>query len=346
MKVTTARIILLFALAVLAGCGGGDDKTTNTNTYAQPDSAICDASLIVSDGLLCAIQPSRLDGNSRDFYSNATTADFIGGFGYHAIAFPNTGVDIKGINIHLSGSYDRAYNQVSGKFGSSLFLNESLGAGYINIQLAYNNRFSISVDECVTDGAYSIVDNCAGGVREEKITGDDVSIVTDTPAADSIEYRLIKLVEFFENEGVVFAVDVVSNGAINWHLLRVSGHSQGATHALYLSKYFSASHACLLAGGYDVPDATPVIPPENMADWILDDSVQFDTNKITALFSTDDVFNDSFISVANYIGLVDGNHYETFSNPPYFTDSGTPIRGHGAVVFDPRFSQLRIDACF
>ena len=347
MKLYITNTILFCSSILLSACGSEDSSiASTTDTYQQPDNIICDANSIVSNGLLCAIQPSRLDSASRDVYGNTTTGDSLLGFGYHVVAFPNTGTEIKGINIHLTGSYGRPYNQFSDKFGSSLFLNESLGAGYINIQLAYNNRFSINFDECGGDAANFNVDNCSGDVRKEKIIGEDVSIKTDTPVADSIEFRLLKLVEHLKSEGIVFPLEIVTNGVINWNLLRVSGHSQGATHALYLSKYFSANHACLLAGGYDVADTVPTVPPENIADWLLDNSVQIDISKVTALVSTDDDSYAAFIRAYNHLGLVKGVHYEEFSDAPYANESGTSITGHGATALDPRFNNLRVEACF
>lgn len=347
MKLYITSIMLFCGSLLLSACGGGDSSNPPAiYIYQQPDITLCDANSTVSNGLLCAIRPSRLDAASRDVYSSANTGDFLLGFGYHVVAFPKTGTEIKGINIHLTGSYGRPYNQFSDKFDTSLFLNESLGEGYINIQLAYNNRFAINFDECGGTAANFNVDNCSGDVREEKITGEDVSIQTDTPVADSIEFRLVKLVEYFQNEGFDFPLEIATNSIINWDLLRVSGHSQGATHALYLSKYFSAKHACLLAGGYDVADTTPSIPPENIADWLLDTSAQIDINKVTALVSTDDDSYDAFIRAYDYLGLVKGVHYEEFSGAPYANKSGTNITGHGATALDPRFGNLRITACF
>jgi len=338
--------------ASLSACGSGGGEAVNgpapppTYQYLQPDAAICDMSLATAAGLLCAISPSRLDAGSRDFFGTGSTADFVLGFGFHTIAFPPTGTEINGIYIHLTGSYGRPYNQFSDVYGSASFLQEAMSTGYIAIQLAYNNRFSINIDECGGDIAKLSIDNCSGDVRVEKILGVDVSTVTDTPLADSIEFRLLALANYLDAEGFAFPFDIVSNDLVNWQSLRVGGHSQGATHALYLAKYFFASHACLLAGGFDIADAVPAIPPENVADWILDDSVTLDLARIRAVLSVDDTAYDAFIRAYDVLGMVRDTHYVEVSGAPYSDADGATISGHSAALNDPRYADLRIAACF
>jgi hypothetical protein len=333
----------------MSACGGSSGSSSPSPAvyaYQQPDASICDSSVTVPGGLLCAIKPSRLDMNTRDFYGSGSAGDPILGFGYHALAFPATGTDIQGVYVHFTGSYGRPYNPLSSTYGNAPFLEEALSAGYITIQLAYDNRFSINIDECNGDSATLNIDNCSGDARMEKIVGSDVSSVVDTPLADSIEFRLTALAEYLRVEGFSFPFAVVSNNIVNWSSLRVGGHSQGATHALYLAKYFSASHACMFAGGFDIADTFPQVPPENLADWILDDSVTLDLARIRAVVSTDDSTYDSMMRSYDYLGLVRDTHYREVSGAPYSDASGTSINGHGAVLQDPRYAAQRIEACF
>jgi len=341
---------LVAAAALVSACGGSSD-TSNTEppagfVYQQPSASTCDASAAVTGGLLCAIRPSRLDANSRDVYGSASPADLIFGFGYHAIAFPPTGTDIQGVYVHLTGSYGRPYNPLSDVFGSASFLQEALSTGYITIQLAYDNRFSINLDECGGDPGKLSIDNCSGDARMEKIVGTDVSSVVDTPIEDSIEFRLLAIAAYLQTTGFEFPFEITASDAVNWPALRVGGHSQGATHALYLAKYFFAGHACLLAGGYDIADAVPAIPAENMADWLLDNSVTLDLDGIRAVVSVDDGSYDNFIRAYDELGLIGGIHFEEISGAPYSDASGAPIGGHGAVLNDPRYADLRREACF
>jgi hypothetical protein len=196
--------LLITVIFLLAACGssgsGGNTNTPNPGfVYQQPAAAICDTSVTVANGLLCAIQPSRLDANTRDVFGGGSSADFILGFGYHIVGFPPTGTNIKGVYVHFTGSYGRPYNQFSDVYGNAPFLDEALSTGYIVIQLAYHNRYSINFDECGGDIATLAIDNCSGDARMEKITGADVSSVVDTPIADSIEFRLATLVDYLQS---------------------------------------------------------------------------------------------------------------------------------------------------
>ena len=314
--------------------------------YTQPAMDFCAATEVAGTGRLCAIKPSQLDPEARDIYASDSLADRRLGFGYHAVAFPPDGSEIMGVYVHLTGSYGRPYNQDSGAFASRLLLREALEAGYITIQLAYNNRFAVNLDECGGSPAMLTVDNCAGNVRAEKITGEDLSEATETPQADAIESRLIRLLAYLQEQGVEFPYTLYSDERIYWERLRVGGHSQGATHALYLGKYFGAARVCMLAGGYDVADSVPSFPAERIADWLLDTSVPLDIEKVRAVTSVDDGSYNAFVRAYGVLGLEKGKHWMEFDGAPYLDADGNEISGHAAVARDPRFSDLRAQACW
>ena len=80
-------------------------------------------------------------------------------------------------------------------------------AGFITIQIAYHNRYAVnSPSECIGSND---VDNCAGDVRREKITGEDVTTVVDVPVADSITDRMTTLVTYLEAQAFVFPVSIL-----------------------------------------------------------------------------------------------------------------------------------------
>lgn len=324
-----------------------DSDTASQNdgfVYEPPDPSVCDATLTVDKGWLCAIQPSRLDEAARDQYSSDSLADKNLGFGYHVVAFPNSDQSINGVYVHFTGSMGRPYHPNSKSFPSEVLLNEAVAAGYVTVQVAYHNRYLVnSEEECV--GSHS-VDDCAGLVRYEKITGEDVSPVVEVPISDSISQRIKTVVTYLESMGFDFPFEVVSEGAINWSQLRIGGHSQGSGHALYISKYWDSAHSCLLGGPYDVADSEPSIPPENIADWYLDDSANVDITKIRALTSIDDASYEQFVSAYALIGLEEGIHWTSFSAASYSDNEGDDISGHAAAVHDPAFASQRHDACF
>lgn len=323
-----------------SGSGGG----STGYVYRQPDPSACDATLELEHGYLCAIRPSRLDDLARDVFGEATPADKNLGFGYHVIAFPKEETSIEGVYLHFTGSMGRAYHQGSQRFPSQTLLNEAMKAGYISVQVAYHNRYAVnSPEECL--GAKN-VDDCAGRVRYEKITGEDVSSVVKVPSADGIRKRLVDLFSYWEGVGFDFPVAVASDDEIAWKNLRLGGHSQGAGHALYLSKYWNSQHACLLGGPYDVPDTVPSLPPEGIADWYLDDSRAIDRSKLRALVAVDDANYSQFVAAYAVLGLEKELHWQSFSAANYTDSEGKSISGHGAVVHDPAFAEQRFRTCF
>lgn len=314
--------------------------------YAPPDTEFCFTTEINDAGVLCAIKPSTADPGARDEFGSDSLADERLGFGYHAVAFPAEGIPVKGVDVHLTGSYGRPYNQRTGEFANRLLLDEAMEAGWIVIQLAYNNRFSINLDECGKTSRNQSVDNCAGDIRREKITGENFSVVTDTPLADSIEQRLINLSVYLANMGVALPPILTRNGRVDWPRLRVSGHSQGATHALYLGKYFEAAFVCMLAGGYDVPDSEPFFPPELVADWLLEDQTGLDLSRVRALVAVEDDAYEAFVAAYDALELQQDLHWHELNDPPFTDTGGNVVNGHAAVVKDARYAALRYNACW
>jgi len=304
-----------------------------------PDKSLCDASETLADGtLLCAIRPSRLDAAARDRYATGSLV----GFGYHAAVFPPEGREIRGIYIHMVGTFGRPYNQDTGVFASGTFMHEAAQNGFIVLNVAYHNRFLVNgTTEC---GGHPEVDDCAGKVRREKLTGQDLSTVVDVPEADAIIPRLQRLAAYFEEKGFAFPVTVADAGGVNWAALYVGGHSQGAGQALYLAKYFGTAHACMLAGIYDVPDDVPTTG--SIADWIADTGSAVDPNRIRAVTATDDPAYSDFVQTYNLLGLSENVQWKSFYADSYHNEANDTISAHEAAVDDPAYTPLRRRACF
>lgn len=349
------KLFMVISLTATISACGSDDKPNNNNDasqntseetyiYRQLEKQFCHAVLDTTHGYLCAIRPSMLDSSARDIFAAGSAPDENFGFGYHAIAFPAAGTNIKGVYIHFTGSMGRAYDQNNDRFPSTVILDEAMAAGFITIQIAYHNRYSVnSPAEC--QGALD-VDNCAGLVRREKITGEDQTPVVDVPVADSIQQRLIHLINYLQSNGFEFPVPVISNNELQWQNVYLGGHSQGAGHALYITKYWNSAHTCLLGGIIDVPDNVPEFPAELIADWFLDNRVTVDITKVRALLSTDDEFYPEFIRAYDVLKLIEDQHWQSFTAAAYFDQEGNTISGHGAAVHDPAFAAQRNTACF
>lgn len=321
-----------------------DGSSSEDYVYQPPNESICDNVLHVDSGFLCAIRPSKLDAQARDIFSSGSIGDKNLGFGYHVVAFPKPETVVRGVYVHFTGSMGRPYHPVSQNFPSRVLLEEAMTSGFVVLQPAYHNRYSVnSENECVGSNN---VDNCAGLVRLEKILGEDKTSVVDVPLADGITERIRKLNDYFNEEGIELPVSILIEDEVNWSQLRIGGHSQGSGHALYIGKYWGSEHLCLFGGPYDIPDTVPSVPTEMIADWYLDASSSVNTTKIRALLSTDDEHYSNFLIAYDVLGLEEGIHWESFSADSYSDFIGAETTGHGAVVHDPAFAAERYAACF
>jgi hypothetical protein len=344
MRLLLKTQIVLCSIALLGSCTGQRNVTSPTPTppdydYTQPSRTLCDATLDLSNGFLCAIRPSRIDSAAHDQFGSSEDNDGSG-FGYHAIAFPKTSVKPLHVLIYLGGSFGRPYDQSSSEFPTKTFLEESLTSGYIVIQPAYSNHDTINGS--VLCGGHTDVDNCAGLVRLETIRGTDETSIINVPKADSIETRIIKIVDYFSTNGFTFPDQLVSGSAVQWANAAFGGHSQGSGHALYIGKNFGAQSVCIIGGISDVADAVPSVPPENIADWLLDPDFTISKSAFRGFLTQEDFSYSDFTSALTLLGI----GYTDVSSPPYADSDGNSINGHAASIKDPRFAAQRAAACF
>jgi hypothetical protein len=120
--------------------------------------------------------------------------------------------------------------------------------GYNAIAIAYRNYEAV-VPLC----ARSSDDNCTGKVREEILTGIDLSpLVTVTPK-DALEPRLQKLLVYlnatYPSEGWG---EFLKGNDIDWSKVSAAGHSQGAGHVALLAKRHEMDRAVMISGVADV----------------------------------------------------------------------------------------------
>jgi hypothetical protein len=108
--------------------------------------------------------------------------------------------------------------------------------GYHAVALAYINDQSINYDIC-----YGVPDpTCEETARLEIIEGFDYSPLIAVSRANSIENRLIKLLQYLHQEYPAEAWDAFLDGeTIRWELMAFAGHSQGGGHAAMLGKIHS-----------------------------------------------------------------------------------------------------------
>lgn len=103
-------------------------------------------------------------------------------------------------------------------------------------------------------------------IRRERLFGEDAFDQIEVDAANSVLNRLVRVLEHeaANHPGEDWAEYLTDSGGIVWRRVVVAGHSQGAGHALYLSKSYELSGALLLAGPGDF------VKDFGTAPWVFD----------------------------------------------------------------------------
>lgn len=149
---------------------------------------------------------------------------------------------------------------------SQEILNFGPDHGYHTVAIAYPNYDAVAVT-C----AASIDNDCTGKVREEILTGEDISPLVAISSADALEPRLLKLLQHlkdgYPNEGWG---TFLRQGQVDWSLISVAGHSQGAGHVALMAKRHAFARVAIISGVADItatgqpaawlyrPNVTPV----------------------------------------------------------------------------------------
>jgi hypothetical protein len=125
-----------------------------------------------------------------------------------------------------------------------LFQQTAASLGYHSIGLSYENLQSINVELCPATRD----PNCHANARSEVWFGENTHNVLQINPSNSIINRLTKLLLYLsrnfptENWG-----QYLLNNEVNWQLIVLSGHSQGAGHAAYGSKFFNVSRVIMIS---------------------------------------------------------------------------------------------------
>ena len=310
------------------------------------DTVFCEDTLATKSGTLCAVKPSKTDARITDVGETTGKIKFRKtGFGYHAVGIPDDLANAKGIWVHFTGSYGKPYNQNAGTFANSVWLDEVMEAGYVVVQLAYDNQYSVNYDLCgvKTDGYNR--DNCAGEVREIGQTGQGESPYRSTDAFNTIDYRLEKLLAYLENTQGIDLPGTINPTNVDWGTLHLSGHSQGANQAYYIAKNRLVAGACIIAGGFDTGDT--VNPGKiNIADWFLKEGNKTPLSAVRAILATtDDSYQLFLTGLTKAIGLP-SNQIIIVDKKVYTDEAGTEVKGHPGIIKDPSIKAERAEACF
>lgn len=141
--------------------------------------------------------------------------------------------------------------------GVSKIIQEGAARGYHSIGLMYSNGEPINV-LCNSGGNASPV--CFGNAREEIITGIDKTNVVSVDTNNSIDGRLLKLLQYLVLKRPNDGWGQFLNGeSVVWSKVYFGGHSQGSGHAAYQGKLKALGRVSIYSGvsDYHIASATP-----------------------------------------------------------------------------------------
>ncbi|MDF3818265.1 hypothetical protein P3G55_00050 [Leptospira sp. 96542] len=129
-------------------------------------------------------------------------------------------------------------------------LQQGAARGYHVIGLSYPNNDAVN-NICNQGDARSDV-NCFENFRNEVVTGADVSLYVSVDPSNSIEGRILSLLQYLVSTRPAEGWDQYLTGAaVNWPKVYVGGHSQGSGHAAYHGKKRTVSRVSIYSGVSD-----------------------------------------------------------------------------------------------
>ncbi|MGZ3238430.1 MAG: BPSS1187 family protein [Burkholderiaceae bacterium] len=130
-----------------------------------------------------------------------------------------------------------------------LIVQAAANNGFHAIGLAYENDISVG-DLC----SGSTDHDCAGKVREERFSGQDVSTLVSVNPANGIQNRLNKALAYLAQQHPQdgWGQFLDNGGNVVWDHVRVSGHSQGGGAAGYIGKQRLVDQVCFFSSPADI----------------------------------------------------------------------------------------------
>lgn len=138
-------------------------------------------------------------------------------------------------------------------------LQQGATRGYHVIGLSYPN--AEAVNTVCNQGAARNDTSCFENMRNEVVTGSQVSPYVSVDTNNSIEGRLLSLLQYLKSTYPSEGWDTfLTGGTINWANVYVGGHSQGSGHAAYQGKIRAVGRVSIYSGVSDYSLQTASIP--------------------------------------------------------------------------------------
>ncbi|MCR9173356.1 MAG: T9SS type A sorting domain-containing protein [bacterium] len=229
--------------------------------------------------------------------------------------------------VHMVGTFASPYQSV-------LFPKHAANNGFHVLSLKYINGQSAQT-AC---GNSNDID-CHYKFRKEIIEGEDLSPETNVDSVNSIQNRLIRLLEYMEtNYPMQNWSQFFTGDSIHWNQVILSGHSQGGGHAAVMAIDRPVQRVIMFASPNDYSHTYSQVAGWTNLPHVTQDSAYF-------------CFNNLYDQVADYawqygatqnLGVagdstnIDGDHcpFETSHNLYSGTDFTGTLSNHGSVVHD------------
>jgi hypothetical protein len=269
-----------------------------------------------------------------DFPPDQVSPNWIEGDTRHVVAIdpPNAAANRLFVYFVGSGALPAMYEEI---------MRHAAGLGYHAVSLAHPNWPAVR-DLLENESDPGI----ASSIRRERLYGVDEYGPIDVPYADSVQNRLVRLL--VHSQGQHPAEDwlrfLTPEGLPRWPLIVVSGHSQGAGHAAYLSRDHELAGVVMFAGPGDFVQG-------QQATWLLRPSATPE-QRLFAFTHVQDSTASAFFLNQRTLGLDAFGPIVSVDQtpPPYggsrmlttFLEPAAALAYHGAPVIDyatPRDAQ-------
>ena len=268
----------------------------------------------------------------RPVLPRATDPTISTDFNSHAVAIDVGGAHRNLLYVHLVGSCGTPARNLR-------IMQHAAALGFHAVSLSYPNCPAVNELANGSDDP-----DAHEHIRIERLFGIDATPLVDVARPDSIENRLIRLLEFlawnFPNENWEQYLEA---GAPRWSAIVFGGHSQGAGHTGYLTKVH-ALRGALLFGGPGDSFSTGTLAP-----WIflpsLTPAAQMAgfTHRLDPLFGRAELTYDEF-GLAAFAPMT---NVDTLSAPyrdahqlTSLAEPGQSGEFHGCVVVDETLALL------
>ena len=180
-----------------------------------------------------------------------------------------------------------------------LILKAAAENGYHSLSIDYNNRQTVkSICEESNDPA------CSENALHEYLTGDNTSGDVSIAQAESFENRISKMLVYL-NETYpddLWQQYLTPQGEVIWNKISLAGHSQGGTHALYISKKRNLARASFFSSPYGF-ESNGKFP-----DWLTSEGLTSTNNLYAFIHRADKLMDWNEVNKTwDAIGMVNAN---------------------------------------